>query len=487
MKIRIKKKKNLEEINSMGSGAVQGYAGSPLSSKEEVDKFNKKQEKDQRLKGKKLTEMYSTRGMSGRNKQQIVSGEEEHAGHIERSEHQGLINVMENDDEETVSFVGPTELSDFGSNLQQTSPTARKAVKDAGYKFVDYLGGGQFGKVFKVLNPAMNREEAMKIVTGTPNSTNREVRNYEMIQDARTKSDTIAKHFPETYAAWKQDDFGFIAMEILEPVQYSDEAMLVDKTNLRSAEEDDRVAYTDPQNQSFKAKQWFDTTFLDSLVGNSDKIEAHALQGIQVSDEIDNGDLLFYTSPTFMRGLKAQAELGNMAFADKVDEHLGIFLDFNGKMSFPQTSRILGIVKDETPDAQHVPVALGVIANVIMNIRGKAQQEQGQQIDVAELDRVISNGLISFVKGYREFSTMRIGYDKKGPKVATGTEKESWDKVIKELYDLTGLVARDVHYGNVMQRPNGDLVIVDLGLFKMQGDTPGLFESKKYKLKILRK
>ena len=172
-------------------------------------------------------------------------------------------------------------------------------------------------------------------------------------------------------------------------------------------------------------------------------------------------------------------------FSDKIDEHLSIFL--NNPTSFPETARILGIVKDETPDAPHVPVALGVIANVIMNIRGNALQQQGQQLDVLALDRVISNGLVAFVKGYREFSTMRIGYDKKGPKVATGTEKESWDKVIKELYDLTGLVARDVHYGNVMQRPNGDLVIVDLGLFKMQGDTPGLFESRKYKLKILRK
>ena len=95
--------------------------------------------------------------------------------------------------------------------------------------------------------------------------------------------------------------------------------------------------------------------------------------------------------------------------------------------------------------------------------------------------------MLPYVKGYREFSTMRIGYDKKGPKVAVGTEKETWDKIAQELFKATGLVPRDVHYGNVMQRPSGDLVIVDLGLFKMQGDSPGLFETKKYKLKILRK
>ena len=147
----------------------------------------------------------------------------------------------------------------------------------------------------------------------------------------------------------------------------------------------------------------------------------------------------------------------------------------------------MGIVKDETPDAEYIAVSMGVIANVILNIRGKAQQELGQQIDTIEIDNVISSALVPFAKGYREFSTMRIGYDKKGPKVATGTEKESWDKIARELFYFTGLAPRDVHYGNVMQRANGDLVIVDLGLFKRQGDTPGLFESKKYKLKILRK
>ena len=475
-------------MSSMGGGAVQGYAGSPLASKEENEKFNKKQEEEQRLKGQKLAEMYSSSALSGRNRIPIVSGEEEHAGHVERSKHQGLKSVMEEDDEEaTMSVMPPTEISKFGSNLQELSPTARRAVQGAGYKFIDYLGGGQFGKVFKVENTQTGMEQAMKIVTGTPNSTNREVRNYDLVQKAREKSETIAKHFPETYATWKQDDFGFIAMEILEPVQYSDQAMLIDQTNIASARADDRVAYTTPTNQSYKAKYWFDTNFLDSLRGNSDKIESHALQGLQITTPIDNGDLLFYTSPAFMSGLRAQAEKFSPEFYNKSDEHLEIFLDTQAKMSFPKTSRILGIVKDETPDAEYIAVSMGVIANVIMNIRGNAQQQLGQQIDTIDLDNVISSALVRFVKGYREFSSMRVGYNKKGPEVATGTEKESWDKIVRELFDLTGLAARDVHYGNVMQRPNGDLVIVDLGLFKKEGDTPGLFETKKYKLKILRK
>ena len=44
---------------------------------------------------KKVDEMFSTRGTKGYFRIQIRSGEEEHAGHVERSQHQGLQNVMQ--------------------------------------------------------------------------------------------------------------------------------------------------------------------------------------------------------------------------------------------------------------------------------------------------------------------------------------------------------------------------------------------------------
>ena len=109
MKLKIKKKKQvIDELNSMSGGSVQGYGG-PLGDDKTVDAFNKKEEREQRLKGSKLAEMYSTQGLAGKNVQQLVSGEEEHEGHVERSQAQGLKNVMEeeeNDDklEETKKY-----------------------------------------------------------------------------------------------------------------------------------------------------------------------------------------------------------------------------------------------------------------------------------------------------------------------------------------------------------------------------------------------
>jgi len=91
MKIRIKKKQPIDEISSMAGGAVQGGAAH-FSDPETIDRFNKSQERDQRLEGGKLIEMFSSQGIAGRNKQQIVSPEKEFAGHLERSQHQGLQN-----------------------------------------------------------------------------------------------------------------------------------------------------------------------------------------------------------------------------------------------------------------------------------------------------------------------------------------------------------------------------------------------------------
>lgn len=488
-------------MSAMGGGAVQGHA-SPLGKSRENEKFNKEQEADQRLKGRKLAEMYSSQGLAGRNRIPKVSAEEEHAGHVERSRHQGLKNVMEADETETMDMDSQinkkTEISPLGSALQDTPAKAMKAVKDAGYEVVGFLGGGQFGKVFKVKNPASNTEQAMKVVMGTPNSINREVRNYDLVQKARTKSALIAKHFPETFASWQQDGFGFITMEILEPIKYADEAMVVDRTNILSTKgrgdqlldkevEKGSKSYDDYRDQSKKAEFWFTNSFVDSLRGASVDIQSKSLEGsLSRFDNIDFSDLLMEISPAAMLGLKAQMEMGNMNFSDNIDEHINFFI--NNESDLPLSARLVKIVLSEVPNAPHVAVAIAKIGNVALNIRGRGQQAAGfNNLRMSDLDRTAYRVMLPYVKGYREFSTMRIGYDKKGPQVSTGTEKESWDKIARELYNITGLAPRDVHYGNVMQRPSGDLVIVDLGLFKNKTDTDGLFESKKYKVKILRK
>ena len=98
MKIRIKKKKQvIAELNSVSSGAVHGSAG-VFGDPEGNDTFNRKQKQEQRLKGDKLAEMYSTQGLAGKNAQQLVDGEDQYEGYYTRSKQQGLKNVFNNQD-----------------------------------------------------------------------------------------------------------------------------------------------------------------------------------------------------------------------------------------------------------------------------------------------------------------------------------------------------------------------------------------------------
>jgi hypothetical protein len=95
MKIRIKKKKEvIDEMASVSGGAMQGY-GAPFGDPDGNDTFNKKQEQEQRLKGDKLAEMYSTQGLAGKNAQQLVDGEDQYEGYYTRSKQQGLKNVFD--------------------------------------------------------------------------------------------------------------------------------------------------------------------------------------------------------------------------------------------------------------------------------------------------------------------------------------------------------------------------------------------------------
>lgn len=94
MKIRIKKKQVIDEMSGVSGGSLEGSSGF-LGDPDSIDGFNKSQKRDQRLEGDKLVEMFSSTGLSGRNKQQLISGEEEFAGHRERSLAQGLQNFKE--------------------------------------------------------------------------------------------------------------------------------------------------------------------------------------------------------------------------------------------------------------------------------------------------------------------------------------------------------------------------------------------------------
>ena len=205
------------EETSVGAG-MQGYAGAPLGSKEDNEEFNENEKETSKLKGDKLAEMYSTATKRGGLRISIVSAEEEHAGHVERSQHQGLRNVMEADDDATLPMDDNPEL---GKNASSKDPIAGLLDKN-GYILKKKLGEGEFGVV--VL--ATQKDEfgghdfAIKILKTSKGgeASSREKRNYNQISKARDSDPSIAKHFPEVFKIFKADEMDFIVMEVLEPL-----------------------------------------------------------------------------------------------------------------------------------------------------------------------------------------------------------------------------------------------------------------------------
>jgi len=365
MKIKIKKNKNLEEMSSAAGG--QGYAAPSA----DVEDFNRRQEKEQRLKKENLDEMFSSATNVGGSRS-LADSKKTLDGQRERAARQKMQNIREAEQEGTLNLgtkMDPaavnTEISPLSVARKQTPKKALKAIRDAGFKLIGFLGGGQFGKVFKVESSRDNKNYALKVVMSTPYAVSREVRNYEEVQKARKQSEILAKHFPETFATWEQDGFGFIVMELLQPVKYAEESMVPDRTHLASTEnpldvwdpsldtdEEGRKQYRD---QSKKAAFWFENEFLPSMRGSSITIENHAISGLQNVQALDTDELLMEVSPAALKGLKVQFERGQESFQDESDRHLDFFLQ--NETNFPNTHRLLRIVAAETAEAPYVPVA----------------------------------------------------------------------------------------------------------------------------------
>jgi hypothetical protein len=117
--IEISKARNegqIEEISAMSGGAVGGFSGD----KEEID------------------ELLSTSGQKGMIRIRISRDDKEHEGHVERSKHQGLRNVMEDDSEPEVKYVRKgtifklSDLADKRTNASRVFDVLNDVVKSYG-------------------------------------------------------------------------------------------------------------------------------------------------------------------------------------------------------------------------------------------------------------------------------------------------------------------------------------------------------------------
>ena len=522
MKIKIKRK--LKEVS--GVGGIQGGGGVPLSSKEEIEEFNKGAEKQSRLKGERLAEMFSSSAQTGGVRKIKITGEKEHAGHVERSRQQGLRNVME-DDDDTLDLNNPDNLGPLDRSIARgpdpeeapESPTRAQLnykelyqmVLKHGYRLDKSLGTGQFGMVFSAEDLSSGGDYVIKVVgygeSRTPISQqviDRELSNYTTVSQAAADDERMWRHFPETYDTWKDTfseglEVGFIVMEKLVPLTATESAFIPDVNYLiarkKPMDAADVADYGIGRDQSTKAK-WYLQNEMDSLSwaveGALAVVTGDTYAGTG-NRELD--DIMAAVNPRQL----ARYERMHASSPEKITALIRKRIEFMRENLGYGLSNYFYIMREEVQDAAWTILVLMDIMVAVV----KAGEIAGASENV--ISRQVQAVATELINGYRKATAIPLSFNSSSIEQDEETRANYHSpgrdlfQAIQLLHKKTGLIAKDIHDLNVMKREGGgDIVIVDLGLFKMDkpydandfwGDGKGLDENitkdRGYRIKIL--
>ena len=483
MKIRIKRK--LQEMSA--AGAVAGFPGG--FSPEVVDKFNKEEEDESKLKGTPLEELLSTSTQRLGIRLGPVSGEKAHAGHLERSKHQGLRNVVEEEEEDDPDMDSvdreyfadrqPTG-QDGGDETSLIDPqeAALASLREKGYEIKGVLGKGSIGNVF-LANTPFKQPAAIKIVRNDFNfndieAVERELNNYQTISDAREGTPILEKHFPKVFESWSpQEGVGIIVMEVLKPLTNEQASFIPDASFLAAKHKPHRLG---PASDSFGGMRDVSKRFTHYLQNNIDKVAARfeyygyqlvtdwegEFMGDATSEKMDK--LKEESSPEQLMAMLKMSTASPTVAKQFIENRKSAFIKTLGAGS--AAVQLIEILEEEAPEAFGANAAFIHIAFKIM-LAGLSADREPKTIDafIADYSRAI---LVSA----RQFTQIPMGYAQPTLKNKAASHEREFltskglNAAIQELYKQTGLMAKDLHDQNVMARANGDLVIVDVGLFR---------------------
>lgn len=511
MKIKIKRK--LDEISAVGApgvgGSLEGY-GAPLKKK------------------KKVQEMFSSSTQTGGVRKIRISGEKEHAGHVERSKQQGLRNVME-DVEDTLDLNNPDDLGPLDRSIERESEPEEvpedatqaqidykelyEMVLEHGYKLDKTLGAGQYGMVFSAEELKTGGDYVVKVVgygeALTPISQqeiDRELRNYTTVTQAASTDERMWKHFPETYDTWKESlfdlDLGFIVMEKLVPLNAAESALIPDlnyiiarKKPLDAADVND---YGMSRDQSKKAKLFImnDMPGIDFEVRNAFSTITQEYDPLsQGNREIDDLGARLNT-----RVLKRYSRMSEQdpEKLDRIRMRLGQEMLANRGYDMANYFYILTDEITEAPEAE--VILLDMMTTLVKLGKIVLREEDSVEGSVKSLVRMaIRDVATAFINGIRKEVSLPIGFSSATMNDPTDSRAGGRDltQAVQLLYQKTGLLAKDVHDKNVMKREgSGDIVIVDLGLFRLDPKfnqknkkdddlSENLTKGREYRIKIL--
>jgi hypothetical protein len=299
-------------------------------------------------------------------------------------------------------------------------------------------------------------------------AVNKEMSNYQTVQDARKKSKLIAKHFPKVFTMFSQDRFGFIVMELLtnkgvkmnlvKDIFQGREGLVAptgDAVEIGVYKDIRRRMYTYLTND--RARNKIISTLLDGVAESIIERVQQELSSVSFLQipalEAGKDDELYYKILNRMN--EAFLYTARDAFLDGFGELKKEYLTNPGLLVF--IIKLMEILKEE-------------------NMMDYYQRNVGIAMSWSDF---IRKGSAIGVHNRPEMARM----DRGGAPAEVGDaigEAASIRKAIEELERLTGLAARDMHEDNVMIREyTGDIVIVDLGLFKPRSEV--VEEKKKRK------
>jgi serine/threonine protein kinase len=442
MKIKIKNKETLEELSAMGAGAVSGH----VDDREDLE------------------EMYSTSGaMMGAGSGQIPKerNPEAHERYVRmRHQKQGLKNFKpnryfaENDQKKPKIKIKIIKKI----KKQQIKEDIAKAMGQINVEVGKELGRGQFGQVFAGISDDFGPVAIKKVPVGS--NGQKEVDNYKKINDARSKSSYIAKHFPEVYDIDIKTDPQnyYIVMEILGVEQgYQQELINTLFGGLNTA----LKPYEDEKEVSGKFRDRSNRMY---VLFKDKKSQESIIQSVY-NDFGPDLDFLLPVIKMFLSNIdgyvsnvkstsKAEEDISFMMLSGKAEEYLYNFANGEFKEEFKTAPWLLTFITEQ------------LVALQKEDSSGSLFARHHQGLILYWLEYIRKSSIIGLRDA--EFGTRSLD--------DSGVEKDQWSafkeaasikKAIKDLRDIAGLDPRDMHDQNVMIRPQtGDIVIVDVGLFR---------------------
>lgn len=348
---------------------------------------------------------------------------------------------------------------------------AKETLEKKGYVLQQELGQGMNGTVYKAKNN-LNQDCAVKIVIG--DQAQRELNNYQTIGAARSANELIAKHFPVVFDAWSPtNNIAVIAMEMLQPLNAAQATFIPDASFLAGKNKPHKLAVA---SDSYMGMRDMSQRFTHYIQNNIQEVSAMFDAGVRNLIMDYNNDWRGKLSSEKFQSAKSEVSpeslLQIMKIAAQAPQMSQQYFE-NRKASM---TRVLGagsdaihfmeILQQEAPNALGANAALAEIAFRIMLVGLMAQMNPD------EIDAEIRGFAKSFLQTARQFTQMPMGYEVPTINMPQRSHERRFltskglHSAIKALYDQTGLIAKDLHDSNVMARPNGDVVIVDVGLFR---------------------